>query len=424
MLPIFTALLFGIFGGSAEPSFSSTDSKGDVQANADGETHLTDTKSLTHRRQADFPAPVNATPEFQRRVRSANDAHLPAVAGDSKKITESHRLRVDQPSRMLERSELALQPNEKEQSTTDGGDAGEKKDPAAEPSSDPPKSDAAEKEPKKSTKKSPSANALLKQSRKDMNSLTSIRAQLDETISFGPKRFKAAGVYIQGTELRLKLEYQLKLGASQGELLEVCDGQVLWTQQTIDNDVQVTRRDVRQILETAKNLPRSDTMMLHTELGLGGLPALLASLEETMVFKLGDRETIEKREFTLLEGRWNKEYRTIWSGGSDDPNAPLPPYVPDRVRIYMEHIRHKNRTVYFPTRVIYLKKTDPEKSIYRPIVTLEFTKIVLDGKVAEDEFVYTPREGVTPVDLTQEYLQQLKLPPRKSASASAEKAMP
>ncbi|MFN0199189.1 MAG: hypothetical protein ACKVT0_20765 [Planctomycetaceae bacterium] len=262
------------------------------------------------------------------------------------------------------------------------------------------------------------ALSIIKQSRKDLNSLKSIRATLDETVSFGPKRFRATGTYVQGTELKLKLEYTLSLGGSKGTLIEVCDGQVLWAQQTIDKDIQLTRRDVRQILEVAKSLPRKDSVMLHTELGLGGLPALLASLEQSMTFKPGPDETLENRHFTVLEGRWNKEYQQLWTGGSRDSKTVLPPYIPDRVRVYMEQVPHQDRTIHFPTRIIYLKKTDPEKATFRPLVTLQFNDIVLDGAVSDDEFQFDHPEGVIPEDVTQAYIQQLK-PQQPSAAPSA-----
>lgn len=390
---------------------------------SDQMTHPDISQSLVNRSRSQIKRENDAVDLFERLVLSTNNGRLSEFDPELKKNTFSPKSREERSFLDRNGNALAVRQTDENNANSDS-DSKEKKADADESPSDAATPDATKNDASESNTKSSSASSLLKQSRKDMKSLTSIQAKLDETISFGPKRFKAAGMYTQ-RGLRLRLEYQLKLGASDGELLEVCDGQVLWTQQTIDNEVQVTRRDVQQILETAKNLPRSDSMVLNRELGLGGLQALLASLEETMTFKLGDNKSVESREFTLLEGRWNKEYLKIWSNGSTDPNAQLPPYVPDRVRIYMEHIRHNERTVYFPTRIVYLKKANPEKSIYRPIVTLEFTKIVLDGPVADDEFQYSPREGVTPVDLTQEYLQQLKPPPsRKSSSPSAGKSMP
>lgn len=391
MLPILTALLFSVFGVSTDSRLP--------PVNADAYDPVVTSQTSSFQRVAnDFAASVAG---FAQRDNGDQAAENPSR--NDAEIRSEKKFGLQQ----FADTRLAIR-------QTEEGDAA---DDTIDSESPPAKAESSDAN--RPSEKTPSAVSLLRQSRKDLNSLSSMRAQLDETISFGPKRFKAAGLYLQGDRLRLKLEYHLKLGESEGTLLEVCDGQLLWTEQTIDNSVQVTRRDVKQILETANSLMPSRSTALHTELGLGGLPALLASLENTMTFTVGDSKTVDGREVTILEGRWNKEYFSLWSNNSDDPDVMLPAYVPDRVRIYMEHISHKNRTVLFPTRIIYLKKTDPEKSKYRPIVRLEFAKIVLDGPVDEDEFVYTPKEGITPVDLTQEYIQQLKPPSSRAPAGSA-----
>lgn len=251
-------------------------------------------------------------------------------------------------------------------------------------------------------KQDAAAKVVLKRARDKLIGYKSVRARIVENVVLGGRRFKASGSYLQGTDLRLKLEFYVRVGtsksATEGALLQVCDGDVLWTRFKVGDQVRITRRNVRKILKEAKagnNLTRN---LLVVELGLGGLPALLASIEKVNLFDKVETRQIDGKPFTVLSGSWIGKYRNQLAVGSRDGKQ-LPAHVPDALRIYFDRDD-------FPRRIVF-RKTQTGSSVSRPMVTLDFDKIVLNKKVDDSEFEFVPPKDVVPIDVTGLYLKRL-----------------
>lgn len=234
----------------------------------------------------------------------------------------------------------------------------------------------------------------------------SVQATLRETVSMGPRRFRGEGTYVAGPYPKLRLELSLDVGGTQGALLEVCDGTILWTVQQIapptsaTPEVQVARTvisDVTEALESTMDVPET---FLIAGLGVGGLPALLASLERSMTFEAMRELEEEGRKFTVIQGRWSDAYMQQLTGGQED--AQLPPYMPDHVRIYFDD------QTQFPTRILYLRRSEPGARTFIPLLSLEFSDVVLDGPINDDLFQYTPGPDVKVRDRTGEYLKLIE----------------
>jgi len=230
--------------------------------------------------------------------------------------------------------------------------------------------------------------------------IRSIRARLVERVTIGDRSFKAEGTYLQGADFKIRLEFTVSIGSgkakAEGSLLEVCDGTILWTRHAIGKQPRITRRDVRQILNAARS--NNAETILTVELGLGGLPALLASLEKSMVFTVQRDEQINGKQFTMIEGRWNDQYLERYRKISKSDH--LPDHIPDAVRIYLEP------EVLFPRRIAYLKRA-PKRDELRNMVELDLVDIVLNAPVDDHEFDFVPPDGAFTVDITNAYLQQL-----------------
>lgn len=254
--------------------------------------------------------------------------------------------------------------------------------------------------------------AVLERARENLISLKSLKANVRETVSLGNRRFKAEGAYLQGTDLKLRLEFTVRSGGIEGSLLEVCDGTILWTRKRIGDQTTLTRRDVRQILNAAAGGGNIAENILVAELGLGGLPALLASLERSMTFDRIERQEIDGTGFVIVEGGWNDQYRQRFQANSGAAGQ-LPDLVPDRVRIYFD------AETLIPRRVQYLKART-ETSLERPLVTLDFTDVVIDAPVSDSDFEFVPPEGVYAEDVTNKFIQKLTQP----APASTPPATP
>ncbi len=234
----------------------------------------------------------------------------------------------------------------------------------------------------------------------------SIEARLVESITISDQPLRMKGRYIEQGE-RSRLELSVKLaGGSEGTLLEVVDGEVLWNQTVIGESKQVTFRNLKQIADALKALP-PQTSTTGLDLGLGGLSGLMKSLDSTMSFTQLRAEKDQEATLLVLQGTWKPEFLANWqSGGAKE----LPPFVPDALRLSLD------AETLFPRRFLYLKRAGDQESL-RPYVRLEFQDVKLDGEVDEAEFEFTPTEDLVPEDVTTLYIDQLK---RRAAANSGD----
>ena len=286
-------------------------------------------------------------------------------------------------------------------------------DEAAKPT-EPPKEDKPDEEgadPNRAARVA-EATEVLEQARKRMVDHASIKANIVESVAIGRRKFKVTGSYLQGSGLKLRLDFTAQVGNSSGTLLEVCDGEVLWTRHKIVKDQQITRRNVRDILNAVANSPNLREDMLVAELSLGGLPGLLASVQRTWEFSKITEESIGDKKFTVIEGGWKKKYHDALPKVNED--GVLPDYIPDRLRLYFDNEFN------FPHRILYLKRPF-QKKFYRPMVTIDFTEIVLNDPVSEDDFYFLPPDEVTPIDITKQFVERLSRPQNTAADPTGTK---
>lgn len=236
---------------------------------------------------------------------------------------------------------------------------------------------------------------FLKSAQQAISKHRSIRAEVVETIGLTDPPFKMTGTYL-AAGLKLRLNYQSKVpSGATGSLTEVCDGERLWSLTELPGTKRVTRRDIRQILAAVESARMKPERAAAVDLALGGLPALLTSLQRTMVFEAMKEETIDQRPVVILQGKWNDE----WHGKLAGKKGELPPHLPEAVRVYFA------ADTQFPERLLYLKQQPSKK--YKPLLDLQFRNVVLDGPVDDREFDFTPPENVEPEDVTRQYLDQL-----------------
>jgi hypothetical protein len=288
--------------------------------------------------------------------------------------------------------------------------------------------DADESKPASAAPRSPASE--IKKARELLLKCSSIQARIVENIAVGDRSYRAEGTYLQTglkpNDWHLRLELALKVGESEGSLLEVCDGDVLWTSMTIDTgrkgprkdkkkDQTITRRNVTQILNAARKLNDAKTeTQIVTSMGLGGLPALLAAIERDMRLTAVKDEMLRDRPVTVIHATWTENVAAQWSSAPEKGGTPLlPPFVPEQARIYLD------RETGFPLRFLYQKRL-PGRDVWRPILTLDFLDVVLNEPINKSAFAYEPPSGVQPVELTNIFLDQLGL--RETQAQGAAKA--
>lgn len=274
---------------------------------------------------------------------------------------------------------------------------------------------ASEKAPPRKNEASGAVAVIsLEDAREKLINYQSIRAKVLESVSIGDRQFQLKGSYLQGDGLKLRLEYEVTLGSTEGKLLEVCDGQLLWSQQAIGKEQRVTRRNVRQILEAAAAAERTSETLLRAELGLGGLPGMMASIQKSVQFEKQWEQDYDGQEFIVIDGSWKPELRSKFVGPNADAEKPLPSFVPDRIRVYFE------KSSMFPRRILYLKKAEPSKSL-RPMVSLDFTDVMTNQPVEETSFSFKAPENVDRQDITDDYLRLFQKKPATEGESKEKK---
>lgn len=259
---------------------------------------------------------------------------------------------------------------------------------------------------------SPEALALLEEARKQLRSYRSIKADLTETVLFGPQTFRAEGSYLQRGESEILFEFKVTIDGADGKplignLLEVCNGQILWMSYKVGPDLQVTRRNIEQIMEAARESPSIDSELLTSQLGLGGISGLLASMQRSMAFESISLETVDGNQYQMIEGGWSGEYLEKLKPPGAGENFVLPNYVPDRVRIFFDE---KSK---FPRRILYLKTIEGKS---RPMLALDFFNVQTNVPIANETFVFTLPKDVIPQDITQDVIAQIKAASAKPAT--------
>jgi hypothetical protein len=266
----------------------------------------------------------------------------------------------------------------------------------------------------------------------------SVRARLVERVDIADRRFKASGTYIAGEFPKTRIEFEISVGDTVGSVREVCDGQVLHilrairqadakTSESESGDqadpkskpmVEAVRRDVQQILRASPAAQGASLPIRAGDLGMGGLPAILASLERSMVFESVKDDLHEGQKFRIVQGRWKPDFLATLMSKIGGGAQQIQGFLPDRVRIDFD------AETLFPVRVMYLKLASAERKSYQPMVTLEFHDVEFDVALPPDTFTSQLPTGVDEVDGTATFLEMLKGPQAQPGSPTGRAVSP
>lgn len=289
-------------------------------------------------------------------------------------------------------------------------DRTEAQTPPADPQKPPQKQAAPTTEAQATDKPAPSTTNSLKELERAMHSVgqySSVQARIVQTVQLADRSIKAEGRYLQGNmgarDYRMRLELKLKVGSQTGSLLEVCDGQILWTRHEIGNQPIVTRRNIQEILKAAERSAPIPHTILISNMGLGGLTALLGSMHLSMNFQGINSDELRERPVFVIQGSWKEEYLALWRGvrQNEDKAYPdgLPSFVPDLVWLSVDQENG------FPHRIQYRKRI-PGRKVSQPILTLDYLDVVLNEPLSAQEFEFKEPDRPTPIDRTEEFIKQ------------------
>lgn len=267
--------------------------------------------------------------------------------------------------------------------------------------------------PEAAPRATPDATTLLNESRQTLLDLPSMSAEIIERADFDGRRFEARGTYLAGAFPKLRLELTVELEGLRGHLLEVCDGQVLWSIREISDptiekatetdpasladvtetsDRQIIRRDVDRILAALRRSSVNPQQLLDAEIGLGGLPALLAGLESAFELAVQDRPS--QPDQMVLAGPWRDGVLEKLQIDRKRSRRSLP----DMVEVTLD------RRTRLPVRVTYLQARDGAP---RKLMQIELRQIRTAVAIGPERFQYTPPSDITVQDATSQTLRAI-----------------
>lgn len=259
----------------------------------------------------------------------------------------------------------------------------------------------------------PEAVKLLQDARTRLFNHESVQAELVQKVVLGGYRFSASGRYLSGRDFRTRLEFSAQLGEMEASYLEVCDGQILHTRRQINRlasraneqpstpEIELTRRDIQKILSEVQLFLDQPPAVRAAEIGIGGLPAILASLERTMIFVSLTEASLEGNPVLVIEGRWNPDERDRIMTGLGQMAAQINQFMPERVRVAFD------QDTLFPRRIQYLQRASSESSVYNALLTVEFANVRLNQPIPIQQFRYLPPPGMEERDETATFVEHI-----------------
>ncbi len=280
---------------------------------------------------------------------------------------------------------------------------------------------------------------------KAVDALKTVSADITQKVDMLDQKFEIAGRYRKGLDNRLYLFLKIHgLPDASGELLQVCDGQVLWDSQVILDSKSIRKIELAQILEKLKSPDLDDEIRtaVTTQLYLKGPDELLKGLRKSVRFDQKESATVDGKECWRIAGEWKSREGLYGPNQAPPaPTAPLPAFVPSLVVAYIGQqdnwpykVELVGRT---PSVVIDNRRMGPDG---RPIgnlgtiqkvkptnMVLVYSNVILNSDLSADEFHWKVPSGAPQVvEGTKEILDaldsaiQLRAAKKKAEAAKSE----
>ena len=166
-----------------------------------------------------------------------------------------------------------------------------------------------------------------------------IAAEIEQDVDMLNQKFKLEGNYYKDTNFRVRLKLNLVgLGDTGSTMLQVCDGKVLWDYQKVLSMQSYRKRELAPILKKLEdpNIDAFFRVMVISQLGFGGPEAMMTGLSKAVKFDQVSEDKIDGVEVWVLGGTWRDRSNLMGPGDRPlAPTAPLPPYIPSNVQIYV-----------------------------------------------------------------------------------------
>ena len=270
------------------------------------------------------------------------------------------------------------------------------------------------------------AKKLLRNAVQAVTTESNLQASVRHKINLFDRQLVGTGHYSQfgeGPIKRLRLELKTQVGKATTSITQVCDGRHLWLRENFPDSVQLSRIDVRQVRSRLEQLPRtdksnqSDLAITHwgANIAMGGLPRVLAAVEDSFNFSVVQRTTFEDVPVWVILGQWKPEVRDEIQSRFRVRRGNLMTHMPNEVRIVLGR---DEQFQYFPREIKYLRVVEGvtgEIETATTLVTLQFYDYTRKVAMNRSQFDYQRGDQIV-VDRTQAFLEKYLPEPQQVAS--------
>ena len=275
-----------------------------------------------------------------------------------------------------------------------------------------------------------SAAYLLRSAVEAIASESNLQASVRHKINLFDQHLVGTGHYSQfgeGPIKRLRLELKTQVGKTTTSITQVCDGRHLWLRENFPDSIQLSRIDVRQVrtrLEQLRRINHTDTpnqafiaqLDWGANIAMGGMPRVLAAVEDSFNFSVVRRATFEDVPVWVILGQWKPEIRDQIQSRFRVRRGNLMTHMPNAVRVVLGR---DEQFQYFPREIQYLRVVEGETEEFvtaTALVTLQFYDYSRTVAMNRSQFDYQRGDQII-VDRTQAFLEKYLPEPQQVASS-------
>jgi len=250
----------------------------------------------------------------------------------------------------------------------------------------------------------PTAVELLEEAELFLQQSRSVSVGLRHTVDLFGHRLVGTGTYSELQDARTRfsrLELKIQLGQQTTSLVQVCDGEAIWTHRRLLDDGKLERVDLARVRAALRQAGRPLDDQPPSGAGhLCGLGRLLHGLGQRFEFAPPQPGLLgtEKLPVWRLTGRWKHEPDAAASNGPPDAVEKMP-HIPDEVVLCL---RQADR---FPLSVRYLRGHGGQG---RPLVSIQLDEPTFNAPIDPSQFTYAAGNSGE-VDGTPDALRSLGL---------------
>ena len=275
------------------------------------------------------------------------------------------------------------------------------------------------------------AENLLRNAVQAVATESNLQASVRHKINLFSQQLVGTGHYSQfgeGPIKRLRLELKTQVGKTTTSITQVCDGRHLWLRENFPDSVQLSRIDVRQVrtrleqlqLQRANQTDQTDQTSIPqlnwgANIAMGGLPRVLAAVEDSFKFSDVRRTTFEDVPVWVIVGQWKPEVRDKIQSRFRVRRGNLMTHMPNAVRIVLGRDKQFQ---YFPREIQYLRVVEGATEEFvtaTALVTLQFYDYTRKVTMNRSQFDYQRGDQII-VDRTRAFLEKYLPEPQQVAS--------